>query len=611
VGTIENSVTVASVEFDEDQSDNAATESTVVDPRADLWITKTDGPDPADPGATLTYTLDVVNEGPNDADSVIVTDSLPPEVTYVGASGSGWSCDHSAGTVTCTRTSLSPGAAPSITIDVTTPSAGGSVVNHASVDSSTDDPSPADNSASAETTVLPPCPDDDGDDYAVCDASCAPVGEDECGDCDDTDDGIHPGVVEMDPLCEDDRDNDCDGLTDGEDPSCAGVCPDLDSDGYAVCDEFCTLDSGDQCGDCDDDHADSFPGADEICDGRDNDCDTVVPADESNDDGDDFRICDGDCDDGNDTIFPDAPEYCNGEDDDCDGTTDEPDAVDATTWYADADSDGFGDPETSQRSCIQPPGFVGDDTDCDDTDETINPGADEICDGKDNDCDDVLPPEEVDGDVDGFPLCNDCDDTDETINPGADEICDDEIDNDCDDLIDLADLEGCGLEVTLCSILGDHAPTDEVDEDVFVFTGIAEELITLTLEPRNDDEGRANLILTDAMEETTEETTDPFFEIDRSDLPNEILEVTLPRSGEYRIGISEQARVAFLTGERFSGEYCLTMESAMGSALSLAPTDSVEDAGDAAIDDPGRRMRQNMTMRPAPRRGPRVESRRP
>jgi len=58
-----------------------------------------------------------------------------------------------------------------------------------------------------------------------------------------------------------------------------------------------------------------------------------------------------------------------------------------TMWYRDADGDGFGDPEVYIETCMVRDGYVADNTDCDDADAAINPGAIEVCDGIDNNCD--------------------------------------------------------------------------------------------------------------------------------------------------------------------------------------------------------------------------------
>lgn len=87
-------------------------------------------------------------------------------------------------------------------------------------------------------------------------------------------------------------------------------------------------------------------------------------------------------------------------------------------------------------------------TDCDDDNADVNPGATEIpYDGVDNDCDPATPDDDLDGD--GYPLAEDCDDDNADINPGADEICDDGIDNNCDGLTDTEDTAACdtGAEI--------------------------------------------------------------------------------------------------------------------------------------------------------------------
>jgi len=76
-------------------------------------------------------------------------------------------------------------------------------------------------------------------------------------------------------------------------------------------------------------------------------------------------------------------ETCNGLDDDCDGTTDE--GV-MSTYYRDADGDGYGNPGLPQNACAATEGYVSNNGDCNDADANINHGAVEVCDGRDNNC---------------------------------------------------------------------------------------------------------------------------------------------------------------------------------------------------------------------------------
>lgn len=113
---------------------------------------------------------------------------------------------------------------------------------------------------------------------------------------------------------------------------------------------------------------------------------------------------DEDCDDLSADVFPDAEETCDGLDEDCDSVVDEG-AVDAPTWYTDADGDGYGTEGT--ESCTAPVGTSPVSGDCDDGDPEVNPGAPEVLDdGLDNNCDGVLavtpdPLPEADPLVDG------------------------------------------------------------------------------------------------------------------------------------------------------------------------------------------------------------------
>lgn len=96
---------------------------------------------------------------------------------------------------------------------------------------------------------------------------------------------------------------------------------------------------------------------------------------------------DRDCDDRDPSRAPGLDEVCDGVDNDCNGTIDD-NAVDAATWFVDADTDGAGSPDQVTVSCTAPPYHVDTAGDCDDGDAAVGPHTDEICnDQVDNDCD--------------------------------------------------------------------------------------------------------------------------------------------------------------------------------------------------------------------------------
>ncbi len=258
--------------------------------------------------------------------------------------------------------------------------------------------------------------DGDGFGHGLSSYGCAPAdgsSVDNDADCDDDNDAVHPGAQET---CGG-GDQDCDGLLDDEDPDVTAPYWYLDADfdgfgdpgtGIASCVGLVgVVPNAD---DCDDLDATVSPNAQEICNARDDDCDGLTDdqdpdrmaptwfADADHDGwGASTGMVDactspagyapipGDCDDNDAAVNIDATEVCDGVDNDCDGLVDDnDDSVTGFTWYRDSDGDGYG--RAARRACVQPPDTVPVAGDCVDHDPHVHPGADEVCDGTDNNC---------------------------------------------------------------------------------------------------------------------------------------------------------------------------------------------------------------------------------
>jgi len=286
--------------------------------------------------------------------------------------------------------------------------------------------------------------DTDGDDWGLAGKthkSCGPpdgyVGN--SGDCNPKDPTTFPGAP--DPYG-DGVDQDCDACPNG-----AGDGVDKDCDFYPANDEL----TDDDIYDCNDNNPTVNPGAPELSnDGVDNDC-TGDEAIDADGDGHDAGI--DDCDDGDPNTYMGAPELLDCIDNDCDTLVDE----DLST--SDIDGDGFcvgfdfgeglaccdGDLEPGDCNDADPvktpvdsdgDGYSSCTGDCDDSDAVRYPGNPEVCDGLDNNCDELLPIDEEDVDADLFwPCMGDCDPNNPNANPDAPEV-EDGVDNDCDGLVD-------------------------------------------------------------------------------------------------------------------------------------------------------------------------------
>ncbi len=345
--------------------------------------------------------------------------------------------------------------------------------------------------------------DDDGDGW--CDGNfvvtgtpiVCPKGQ---GDCDDAIAGVHPTQQE---LCGNGLDDNCDGQTDsgGNATGCVAFYLDGDGDGFGSGSPTCAcgasgLYTTSKPGDCNDDNQNVNPSKSELCgNSADDNCNGLIDEADAqgctpyytDDDNDGYGVgtplclCapdathtaakSGDCNDQASAKHPGAAEVCNGTDDDCDGVTDQAGATGCTMVYPDGDGDGYGLTPAGTCLCAVPPtGYAVQSGDCNDQASAAHPGAAEICDGVDNNCNGQIDESGAQGcvqyfldiDADGYgdasqsqctcattgnftaTKSGDCNDQALAIHPGALESCDGK-DNNCDGQIDEAGAQGCTI----------------------------------------------------------------------------------------------------------------------------------------------------------------------
>ncbi|MEN8219813.1 MAG: Ig-like domain-containing protein [Pseudomonadota bacterium] len=155
LGEIINTATVSASTLDPNTDNNTVSEVTTIIPlpQADLSLTLVDSADPVYVGANFSYTLTVNNAGSDIANNVQVENILATGVSFIGATGTDWTCQELNGTVTCDLAQLAVGDSESITINVTAPSTLGEITNTATVSATTIDPNTDNNSVSETTTI--------------------------------------------------------------------------------------------------------------------------------------------------------------------------------------------------------------------------------------------------------------------------------------------------------------------------------------------------------------------------------------------------------------------------------------------------------------------------
>ena len=140
--TLTNVASVVSTASEPTPGDNSTSEDTLITAEADISVTKVDSVDPVLAGANLSYTVTVTNGGPSDAQTVVLTDTLPGGTNYVSAVPDQGTCSEAAGVVTCSLGVIAAGASIDVVIATAVPSStsAGTITNSAAVTTTTTDP---------------------------------------------------------------------------------------------------------------------------------------------------------------------------------------------------------------------------------------------------------------------------------------------------------------------------------------------------------------------------------------------------------------------------------------------------------------------------------------
>jgi uncharacterized repeat protein (TIGR01451 family) len=157
-GVINNSAIVRSTGTDPSLANNSVTIGTTVIQNADLSVTKTDSPDPVAEGQPLTYRVVVKNNGPSDASTVSLNESIPSEVNFISAVPVPQGSCSGSGPVNCSLGSLVAGKSITVTVSTTTKLVANqpkTILNTAIVNTATTDPNTVNNTQTIYTQVVP------------------------------------------------------------------------------------------------------------------------------------------------------------------------------------------------------------------------------------------------------------------------------------------------------------------------------------------------------------------------------------------------------------------------------------------------------------------------